>query len=31
MTRKPKKITEDALFDGIETKMLVSTSKPRIQ
>ena len=30
MLQKPKESTHNTLFDGIETKLLVSNSKPRI-
>ena len=30
MLRKPKKSTQDTLFDKTETKLLISSSKPRI-
>lgn len=30
MSWKSEKIAHDALFDGTETKLLVSTSKPRL-
>ena len=30
MSRKPEESTHNILFDGIETKLLVSGNKPRI-